>query len=72
MGLGELLAIVIAAIILIAVIAIFAFIFGHSFRQWNHQDLNYELREGNKGTTWVSFAIGIFIILLLLALFRGC
>ena len=57
---------------MLRLIAFFAFLLGHSFRQLNHGDLNYELKEENKNTSWLTFVIGLFIVLLLIGLLKGC
>lgn len=60
MELADILVVVIGIIVAVVVIGFFSYLIGHSFRQLNHGDLNYELKEENKGTTWVSLAIGLF------------
>ena len=72
MGVFDIVIIIIVIIVVMGVILLFAGIFGHTFRQWNSGDPNYDQRESNKGSSWATFAIGIFIVLLLLAMTKGC
>ena len=72
MNFGDIVIVIIASIVTLAVVMLFIMIFGHSFRQFNSGDLNYELREENKGTQWQTFVIGLIIFIILFSLMEGC